>query len=104
MAVGKKFTASLALCAGCSKEGQLAYYCQQTSDNAEQGHTFYQCSSQDHVSADVVCSFGLTGDRFQRAFTDVTYTDTSSDSSYTCTDCATCLSQASTCSSLQQNC
>lgn len=71
----------------------LQNYGQQTSDNAEQGNTLYQRRSKNHVCTDVVSSFRLTGDGFQRAFTDVTYTDTSCDSSDTSTDCTAGLCQ-----------
>src|SRR5690606_2452965 len=71
----------------------LQHYCQQTCDNAEQGHTLYQRRGQDHVCTDVVSSFGLAGDGFQRALTDVTYTNTSSNSSDTGANSTTSLGQ-----------
>ena len=90
-----EFTASFALCARCSKKFlRLQYYRQQTRDNAEQGNTLYQRRSQDHVSTDLVSSFRLTSDGLQSALTDVTYTDTSCDSSNTSTNSTTSFSQA----------
>lgn len=40
----------------------LENYRQQTRDNAEQGNALNQRRSEDHVSTDVVRSFGLTRD------------------------------------------
>lgn|GEM_PF-6822040 len=87
-----KITASIALCAGCSKKFGLHNYRQQTSDYTEESNTLNQRSSQDHVCTDVVCSFWLTSDRFQSALTDVTNTHTSRDSSDTGADCTTSFS------------
>ncbi|HWV65203.1 MAG TPA: hypothetical protein VN105_05090, partial [Chitinophaga sp.] len=93
--------ASIALCAGCSKKFGLQNYRQQTSDYTEESNTLNQRSSQDHVRTDVVSSFWLTSDRLQSALTDVTNTNTSSDSCDTSTNSTTSFSQTRCSSSLQ---
>jgi hypothetical protein len=59
------------------EEDQYAHH------DAEQSHTFYKCSRQDHVRADVTGSFGLASDGFQCGRTDQTHADTRTDGSQT---------------------
>ena len=56
----------------------LKYHSKETNDNTEQRNTFYQCGSKDHVAADIVQCFRLTGDRFNSSLTDLAYANTCS--------------------------
>jgi hypothetical protein len=69
----------------CHCAGVLFQYSQQTSDNAEQRNTLYEGSCQDHCRTDVTGSFWLASDRLNRTFTDLTDTNTGSQSSDTST-------------------
>ena len=71
----------------------LQYHCKEAYDDRKQGSTFYKGRSQDHVCTNVIRCFWLTGNRFNSAFTDLTDTDTGTDSSKTCTNCTTCIAQ-----------
>jgi hypothetical protein len=64
--------------------GLFAEYSQQTCYGGEKGNTFNQGRSQDHVCTNVVRSFRLTGNGFNSAFTDLTDTDTGTDSGEAC--------------------
>ena len=83
-----------ALSALCFERGFFFFLLENDSekagDNPEQRNTFYEGCSQDHVGADVTGSFGLTGDRFYRAATDLTDANASTQCRKTCTDSATC--------------
>src|SRR5688572_16043745 len=89
-----KNTASSALCFGCSNVS-LKNHSKETYDDRKQCCSFYQCGSKDHVAADIVQCFRLTGDRFNSAFTDLAYADACSHSCKTCTYCSTCVCYAS---------
>jgi len=86
---GESSTASSALCVGCSTffSRLLAEYRKQTGNGGEKGNTFYESCGQDHVTANVVRSFRLTGNGVYCAFTDLADTDTGTDGCKTCTQC-----------------
>ena len=63
-----------------------------TCDYRKQSHTFHERSSQDHVSADITSSLWLTGDRFNRTFTDLANAKTCTQCCYACADSATSFS------------
>lgn len=67
--------------------GKLHHDGEDTSDYAEERNTLNQSSSKDHVGTDLSAHFRLTGDGFQRSFTDLTHTDTGSQSGDTGTNC-----------------
>ncbi len=69
----------LAVHAGCCyEERQYHRY---------QGRTLNEGGGQDHVSADVAHSLGLTGNTFNSFTTDRSYTDTGADGGQTCSNC-----------------
>lgn len=57
----------------------LFQYCKQTCYCGQEGNTLNEGRGQDHVRANVVGSFRLTGDGFNGPFTDETDTDTGTD-------------------------
>jgi hypothetical protein len=61
---------------------------EQTCNGSQKGNAFYECRGQDHVGTNVIRSFGLAGDTFYSAFTDLADTDTGTDGGETCTNCA----------------
>jgi hypothetical protein len=63
-------------------------YSEQTCHGSKKGNTFYEGRSEDHVSTNVVRSFGLAGDGFYSAFTDLSDTDTGTYSGEACANCA----------------
>jgi hypothetical protein len=63
----------------------LTEYRKQTGNGSQKGNPFDQGRSQDHVSTNVVRSFRLAGNGVYSAFTDLTDTDTGTDSGKTCT-------------------
>ena len=71
----------------------LQYDGQDTCDNPEQSHTFYEGGCQDHVRTDITRCFRLTGDAFNSATTDLTDTYACAESCETCANGATSLSQ-----------
>jgi hypothetical protein len=73
---------------------------EQTGDNTEQRNTLDEGSRQDHRGTDITGSFWLTSDAFCSAFTDLTDTDTGSESS----DTSAYSAQTVTDSSFEKNC
>jgi hypothetical protein len=59
----------------------LFEYSQQTCYRSEKSNPFYERSRQDHVCTNVVGRFRLTRDRINSTFTNLTDTDTGTDSS-----------------------
>jgi hypothetical protein len=59
---------------------------QQTRNRSQKGNPFDQGRSQDHVCANFTRGFGLTGDRFYGALTDLADTDTGTHRGKTRTD------------------
>jgi hypothetical protein len=85
--LSEKNTASSALCVGCSTffTCLLRKYSEQTGNGGQKGNPFDQGRSQDHVSTNVIRSFGLAGNGVNSTFTDLTDTDTGTDSGEACT-------------------
>jgi hypothetical protein len=65
--------------------GLLREYSEQTGNGSQKGNTFYEGRSQDHVTANVVRSFRLTGNSVYCAFTDLADTDTGANGCKACT-------------------
>jgi hypothetical protein len=71
----------------CAKRLSFREYSEQTCHSSQKGNTFYQGRSQDHVSTNVVRSFGLAGNGFYSALTDLSDTDTGTYSGKACANC-----------------
>jgi hypothetical protein len=65
----------------------VSEYSEQTCYGSQKGNTFYEGRSQDHVGANVIRSFRLTGNCVYSAFTDLSDTDAGTDRGKTCTKC-----------------
>src|SRR6187397_1666191 len=85
-----KITASSALCFGCSR-CSLKNHSKETNDHCEQRNSFYQCGSKDHVAADIIQCFRLTGNSFNSSLSDLAHTNTGSHSCKTGTYGTTCI-------------
>ena len=68
---------------------QLQYHRKETYDNSEQGGTLNKGRSKNHITTNLTGCFGLTGDSFYRAFTDLADTYTGTKCRDTCTDSTT---------------
>ena len=64
----------------------LLQHHQQTHHHREEGGTFHQSGGEDHVGAQVVHGFRLTGHGLNGITTDATDTNTSAEGSKTCTE------------------
>jgi hypothetical protein len=67
---------------------RLLEHRKQTCYGSQKGNPFHQRRREDHVGTNVIRSFRLAGDAFDRTFTDLTDTDTCTDGCKTCTDSA----------------
>jgi hypothetical protein len=67
--------------------GSFLEYSEQTGNRSQKRNTFYEGRCQDHVTANVVRSFRLTGNSVYCAFTDLADTDTGADGCKACTQC-----------------
>lgn len=73
---------------------------QQTYNHREEGSTFNESGSKNHVRADIAGNLRLTSDRFQCATADTADTYTSTQCSNTCTQGG----NTSTCTDVEKNC
>ena len=60
----------------------LQHHCKEANDDGEQGRTFHEGGSKDHVTPDVIDRFRLACDGFEGTFTDLADTHTGTDDGY----------------------